>query len=389
MPALIMVRYGELALKGKNRGEFEKQLHRNLNGAVISLGGSVERMHGRFMVKGPQENLDAMINNLQKIFGVISVSPVRQTDLNLEKILDTALVAINNLSFRQGSTFRISARRANKEFPCQSPEICRLLGAHILKHHPQLQVNLDNPDLEISVEIGYEHAYIYLEQFPGPGGLPVGVTGKALLLLSGGIDSPVAGWLSMKRGLQIEALHFHSFPFTGKRSREKAATLSRKLSLYGGKIALHTINVAEIQKELRSKCAEELSIILLRRFMLRLAEKLSGERHLQALITGDNLGQVASQTLESIEVISHATGMLILRPLVGYDKLEIIKVARAIDTYETSILPYEDCCTLFVPAKPATRPKLSVVENEEARLSLDLLLDQAYATLTSEVVKRP
>jgi thiamine biosynthesis protein ThiI len=388
MLALIMVRYGEIALKGKNRGEFEKQLQRNLYGAVKALGGSVERMHGRFMVKGPLENLEGMLNSLQKTFGVISVSPVMQTSLAMEKIKDTALAAVDKIAPAQSSSFKISARRANKNFPCQSPEICRLLGAHILKHHPSLKVNLGNPDLEISVEIGYQHAYIYLEQLRGPGGLPVGITGRSLLLLSGGIDSPAAGWLSMKRGLRIEALHFHSFPFTGKRSLEKAATLCRKLSHYGGKIVLHTINVAEIQKELRSNCAGELSVILLRRFMLRLAERLSAERRLQALITGDNLGQVASQTLESINVISQSTKMLILRPLIGFDKLEIIKIAQDIDTYETSILPYEDCCTLFVPKNPATRPKLPVVEREEDRLNMERLLDQAYSTLISEAINR-
>lgn len=387
MQSLIMIRYGEIALKGKNRGEFEKRLQRNLKTAVEHLGGEVEKMHGRFMVKGPLENLKPMLSRLQKVFGVTSVSPVQDVELDFDAIKKTTLDTAVSLDPAPGSTFKISARRPNKKFPLPSPEIARLLGAHVLKHFPHLKVNLTEPDLEISVEAGYKKAYIYSKMLRGPGGLPVGVTGRSLLLLSGGIDSPVAGYLAMKRGLKTETLHFNSFPFTGKRSLEKVKTLGRKLAGFGGEIIFHTINVAEIQKELRQQCAEELSIILLRRMMLRLGQALSKKRHLKALITGDSLGQVASQTLESIEVVSQATSMLILRPLVGFDKHETVTLARQIDTYETSILPFEDCCTLFVPKNPATKPKLSFVESEEAKLDLDHLTEEALATLESETLE--
>ena len=264
-----------------------------------------------------------------------------------------------------------------------------MVGTLILENFPHLTVDLHNPGFDLTLEIGYNQAYIYMEQRPGPGGLPVGITGKALLLLSGGIDSPVAGWLSMKRGLSIEALHFHSFPFTSKHSQEKTADLCRRLANYSHKIVLHMISLTEIQKKLRQDCPAELGIILLRRMMLRLAKCLAEERKLQALITGDNLGQVASQTLESITVVSQVTDMLILRPLVGFDKAEIIKLAIDIDTYDLSVLPYEDCCTVFLPKNPVTKPKLSVVKRYEELLPLEAMLAEAYETLDTTIVRRP
>lgn len=382
-----MVRYGEIALKGRNRGEFEQQLHRNLKSSVKDFSGEVERLHGRFMVSGPQANLEPMLDRLSKVFGVVSISPVVEAELELTAIKKAIIDTVYDTEKHECS-FKIAARRANKDFPYESPELNRLLGEHVLEVFPKLSVSLTEPDFIISVEIGYSKAYIYLEQIPGPGGLPLGITGRSLLLLSGGIDSPAAGWLAMKRGLNVEALHFHSFPFTSMRSREKVVELGRKLSIYGRKIALHMISVTEIQKEIREKCPDELSVILLRRMMLRLAERLSEERGLKTLITGENLGQVASQTLESITVVNKATDMLILRPLISFDKGEIIQIAREIDTYETSILPYEDCCTIFLPKSPVTKPKRAVVERYEDNLDIAQLLSNAYNTLETEVIKR-
>ena len=386
MQALILVRYGEIALKGKNRGAFEKQLQRNLQAAVKSAGGTVERLHGRFMVKGPKSASEEMLGRLKKVCGVTSLSPVEATTLDLEAVKEAALSAAAGQNLAALSSFKVSARRANKKFALTSPEICRLVGAHLLKHLPGLKVDLEHPDFEIAIEIGYREAYVYLKRLKGPGGLPVGIAGRALLLLSGGIDSPAAGYLAMKRGLKIEALHFNSFPFTGKRSLEKAKTLSLKLAAFGGAIRFHTINVAEIQKELRLNCKESLNVILLRRMMMRLAEMLALKRRAKALITGDSLGQVASQTMESLDVVGRATDLLIIRPLLGFDKHEIVNLARTIDTYETSILPYEDCCTLFVPKNPVTRPKLHLTELEESHLDLEQLLANAFATLKSETL---
>ncbi len=386
MTAIIMVRYGEIALKGKNRGQFEQQLQRNLKAVVKDLSGEVERLHGRFMVTGPAENRDQMLEALSRVFGVVSVSPVTEAALDIDEIKKAAAAAVAKIAPGQQS-FKVSSRRANKRFAYDSPELNQLIGAHLLESFPELTVDLHNPGFKLTLEIGFSSAYLFLEQHPGPGGLPVGITGRGLLLLSGGIDSPAAGWMAMKRGLGIEALHFHSFPFTSRHSQQKAVDLSRKLARYAGKVALHMISVTEIQKELRSKCPEDLGVILLRRMMLRLSERLSQERKLQVLVTGENLGQVASQTLESIDVISQATQMLILRPLITYDKSDIIKVAQKIDTYDVSILPFEDCCTVFVPKSPVTKPKIAVVERYEENVELEKLLDDAYATLESKSIR--
>ncbi len=387
MPATIMVRYGEIALKGKNRSHFEQQFQNNLKRAVKAYQGRVEKIQGRFLVRVPEENRDLSVMRLSKIFGVVSVSSVKETSLEMEDIKRTALEMAGRIS-KGEKTFRIETRRANKNFPYPSPEVNIIIGAYLLDHFPNFSVNLNHPDFTLFIEISYNKAYLYLERIKGPGGLPVGISGKALLLLSGGIDSPVSGWLAMKRGLTLEGLHFHSFPFTSQRSQKKAIDLCRKLAEGGGNICLHMINMAEIQKELRAKCPEDLGIILLRRMMLRLAEKLSANRGLKALITGESLGQVASQTLESMVVIERATAMLILRPLLGMDKKEIVDKAVQIETYEISIRPYEDCCTLFLPQNPVTKPKLEAVENHERKLDLQQLINDALQTLKTVLVKR-
>lgn len=387
MPIKILVRYGEIALKGKNRGQFEQRLHRNIKTAIKGYSAEVTRLHGRFTVTGPDEHLDQILESLSRVFGVVSVSRIWETELDLDLIKETAVDIVNQLPPELG-TFKMSARRANKNFPYSSPEINRLLGSHLQQLFPLLKVNLDHPAFNLSIEIGYDKAFIYLDRLAGPGGLPVGITGRSLLLLSGGIDSPVAGWLAMKRGLIVEALHFHSFPFTSKRSQEKVFELSQKMALYCDKIPLHLISVANIQKEFKTNCPDDLSIILLRRMMLRLAELVSEKRSLQTIVTGENLGQVASQTLESIIVIAKVTEMLVLRPLVGMDKREIIDLAMKIGTYETSILPYEDCCTLFVPRSPVTKPKLDIIESHEARLDIGAMLEEAIDSMVTIIIKR-
>ncbi len=386
MAAKILVRYGEIALKGKNRGQFEQQLLRNLKAAVSGYGGEVTRMHGRFMVKGPEEQSDIMTSRLSRVFGVVSVSLVREAELDLEEIKALAAEMVGGFLPEQ-VTFKIETRRANKGFPYSSPQINQLLGAYLQQLNPNLVVDLKQPSFKLSVEIGYGKAYLYLDRVAGPGGLPVGITGRSLLLLSGGIDSPAAGWLAMKRGLTVEALHFHSFPFTSRRSQEKAVDLCRKLTLYINKMPLHMISVTAIQKELNASCPEDLGVILLRRMMYRLAEQVSYKRNLQTIVSGESLGQVASQTLESIDVIDRATKMLILRPLIGLDKKEIIDIAANIDTYEISILPYEDCCTLFLPKSPVTKPKIKVIEKYEALLNIESLLSEAMNSLETTIVK--
>ena len=387
MAAIIMIRYGEIALKGKNRHQFEQQLQNNLQEAVKEYLGTVEKIQGRFLVQVPKENLDFTLTRLSKVFGVVSLSSVKETTLELEAIKAAALEMAGRVRAGE-NTFRIETRRSNKNFPYPSPELNGIIGSYLLEHFPDLIVNLDHPGFTLSIEISSEKAYLYLERIKGPGGLPAGISGKALLLLSGGIDSPVAGWLAMKRGLALESLHFHSFPFTSQRSQQKAIDLCRKLTEGAGNICLHMINLAEIQKEIKAKCPEDLGIILLRRMMLCLAEKLSAERALKALVTGESLGQVASQTLESIAVTEKATDMLILRPLLGMDKKEIIDRAVQIETYDISIRPYEDCCTLFLPRSPVTKPKLEAVVNQERKLDLHELTSKALKSLETVVVKR-
>ncbi len=384
--ATILVRYGEIALKGKNRGQFELLLHRNLKDALQDLEATITRHHGRFSVHCPDTALQQATLRLSRIFGLVSFSPVCETALDIEAIKEAASGIVKDLPAGK-NTFKIRARRSNKEFPYNSPELNQILGAHLLQCFPDLSVKLDDPSFTLEVEIGYQKTYLSLERISGPGGLPVGSSGRALLLLSGGIDSPAAGWLALKRGLSLEAIHFHSFPFTSKRSQEKVVELCRKLVLYGYKTPLHQVSVTKIQEALRKNCPEELSVILLRRMMLRLAEKLSEQRGLKALVTGENLGQVASQTLDSIDAISKATRMLILRPLIGFDKLEITAIAEKIDTYETSILPYEDCCTLFVPTSPVTKPKLAIIERYEQNLDLDFLVEEALKTLETQIIR--
>jgi thiamine biosynthesis protein ThiI len=344
MQRKILIRYSEIALKGKNRHFFEQALSRNLKQAVKNTGTQIVRLHGRFLAVAPEGKTAAVMEKLQKVFGAVSLSEVFPASRDMAGIKETAAAVVASLP-RNLNTFKVETKRADKSFPLTSPEVNNAIGAFLLGQFPHLKVDVHQPLFTLFIEIGPEEILLYHDSIAGPGGLPVGASGKGLLLLSGGIDSPVAGWLAMKRGLSIEALHFHSFPFTSLRSREKAADLCRMLARYGHAVPFNLLSLTEVQKEIRARCPEELAIILLRRMMMRAAEALSRKRGLQALITGESLGQVASQTLESLNVISAATRMLILRPLIGMDKVEIVNRARAIDTYEISIRPYEDCCT--------------------------------------------
>jgi thiamine biosynthesis protein ThiI len=386
MPATFLIRYGEIALKGKNRSFFERTLFNNLKSALKGLDTRVFRMHGRFLVTGPAAEEEEITGRLSRVFGVVSVSIVTTAPLDLEAIKEKALELVESRPL-PGDSFKVEARRSNKSFPLTSPELNRIIGAAILETHPRLKVDLHDPSFRVFIEVGSKEAYLYHDRVAGPGGLPVGVTGRALLLLSGGIDSPVAGWMAMKRGLSLEALHFHSFPFTGRRSREKVIDLCRNLSLSGGKIRLHLVSVTDIQKEIHTRCPSELGIILLRRMMMRIAEELSRRRGLQALVTGESLGQVASQTLESMMVIDSVTSMLILRPLLGMDKHDIITLAEKTGTYEISIRPYEDCCTLFLPRHPATRPRMEKVVGAEAALDITGLTAAALDSVEAVLIE--
>lgn len=378
MYPLLLVRYGELSLKGRNRKNFEELLLTNIRSNLKDVPhGRITKTFGRIYLE-TKGNWEDVAQRLKRVFGIVSVSPVLRCELDIEAIKRGAVQLVEDTP---GLTFKVEARRPNKSFPLTSPEVCQALGGHLLPSFPHLSVNVHNPDFTVNVEIRQEGAFLYSQVIPCLGGLPAGSAGKGLLLLSGGIDSPVAGFLAMKRGVNVEGLHFHSYPFTSERSKEKVVELARRLAPYNarGSIKLWMAYFTEIQKALQQSSYPSLSITLMRRFMLRIAEALAVRENAFALITGDSLGQVASQTMESIHTINQVTNIPIYRPLIGMDKQEIINLATQIDTYETSILPYEDCCTVFVPKNPAIRPTIEQALRAEAELDVAGLVEEALA----------
>lgn len=386
MKALYLVRYGEIGLKGKNRRFFENALTANIRRALRGVAECrVQQRHSRNFVEVLSGDVLAVEARLQEVFGIVSISPVATAPLTLADINVVAQREFSKVA-KQGLRFKVNTRRANKQFPLRSPQVSAEVGAHLLESFPALVVDVHEPEAILDVEIREQEAYIYTRRLPGPGGLPVGVAGKGLLLISGGIDSPVAGWMTMKRGVKLEAIHFHSYPFTSERAKEKVIDLCRELARYGGKITLHVAHFTEIQKELRLKTPERLTVTLMRRMMFRIAERLAAQQGALALITGESLGQVASQTMESINVIERVTQIPVFRPLIGMDKQEIMTISRKIETYPISIRPYEDCCTIFLPDFPATRPRLKDVEAAEASLDLEALIAESLAkTETLEI----
>lgn len=388
-----MIRYGEIGLKGKNRPAFEKRLMGNISRALKDTGPArVQRVYGRILVESAAEPA-RVLDKLSKVFGIVGIGPALRLPLDEEAICEGALAALKDAAASIKNTpgtpltFKVEARRSNKQFPRTSPELNGLIGGYLLKNYPGLTVDVHNPQIRVRVEIREKNAFIYAADIPGVGGLPVGAGGKALLLLSGGIDSPVAGWMAMKRGIEIEAVHFHSFPFTGEKSLEKVRDLCRALTAYTARIKLHVVYFTDIQKDIQKNCPEELRVTIMRRMMFRLAGRIAGRREALALVTGESVGQVASQTLESMRVINQVIDLPVLRPLVGMDKLEIIHRAQEIGTYDISVLPYEDCCTLFLPKHPATRPRPEQAEEAEKPLAVEDLLAGALERTVVEDIR--
>jgi len=365
---LLLLRYGEIGLKGKNRYVFEQRLVKNIRQALADLlPRKISHSFGRIYVE-LFDDKESVIERLERVFGLVSMSPAVVAPLCFEAIQSAAGKVLQ--SGPVVSTFKVETKRPNKKFPLQSPEINREVGHYLLNQNPRLKVDVHQPDRVITIEVRDQEAYIFGEAFKGPGGLPVGVTGQGLLLLSGGIDSPVAGWLGMKRGLKLVALHFYSYPFTGERSKEKVVHLCKRLADYGGEIKLHIAPFTDIQQSIRRHCREELYVTIMRRMMFRIAEKIAGRDKIPALVTGESLGQVASQTLYSMYAINEAVRLPVLRPLITMDKTEIIQLARLIKTFDISIRPYEDCCTLFIPRHPAIRPRMDKVYASDAVLAV-------------------
>ncbi|TCS83978.1 tRNA uracil 4-sulfurtransferase ThiI [Tepidibacillus fermentans] len=373
----ILVRYGEIALKGKNRYRFEDRLLQNIRNVLRDLPQiKVTKTFGRIYVELHGASHDVVIERLKNVFGLVSFSPVKRTDLDVEDIKRTSLELLQQVK-PFPKTFKVETKRPYKLFPLSSPELTYEVGAYILRNTENLTVNVHQPDTVVNIEIREEGVFIYSQTIPGVGGMPGGSSGKALVLLSGGIDSPVASWYAMKRGLQLEGIHFHTYPVTSEESIQKVIDLVKVLSNYTGQFRLHLVPFLEIQKEIKKYSQESYNITIMRRMFLRIAEQFAKRQHALALVTGESLGQVASQTLESMYTINHVVRIPILRPLITMDKLDIIEVARKIGTYEASVRPFEDCCSLFVPKNPTTKPLVTRAEFIEQKMEVDKLINDA------------
>lgn len=364
MRELIMVRYGEIYLKGQNRPYFLRLLVKRVNEAARPFGATVWLHDSRLIVSG-MDDINACMERIRHVFGVHSVCPAIEMD---KGDFDAVMQKAAELMQGKSGTFKVIARRSDKRYPLDSPEINARIGAYVLAHVPGLTVDVKNPEHVLSVEIR-DWAYLYATVLPGVGGMPVGSNGKAALLLSGGIDSPVAGYLIAKRGVELVAVHFHSFPYTGERSKEKVLTLAGILSSYACGIKVFVVPFTEIQMAIHEKCPPDHTTLIMRRFMMRIADRIAGKEGAQALVTGESIGQVASQTMEALVCTDDAASRPVFRPLIGFDKAEITQWAERIGTYETSCLPYEDCCTVFTPRHPVTHPRLERVHAAEQSLT--------------------
>ena len=377
---IFIVRCGEVALKGMNKPYFERILVERIRKNLKNIKGSkVSRKEGLIFVRTPLESdTKEVIAEISKVFGVSSVSPAFEVESNLDAIGLKAVEFMNSMIENESmKTFKVEAKRADKNFPIKSPEIAARVGACVLKGCKVLKVDVHNPDCHLFVDLRVDKTYIYTEKINGLGGLPLGTNGRGMVLLSGGIDSPVAAWMMAKRGMVIDAVHFHSYPYTSPRAQQKVEELAEIISSYCGKINMTVINLLPIQEEIVNNCPEDETTILVRRFMMRIAEKIALKQKDLMLITGENLGQVASQTAEALVVTDQSVELPVMRPLIGMDKVEIMDMAKKIGTYEKSIEPYEDCCTVFLPKHPVTKPRLEKILNSESKLDVDRLVDMA------------
>lgn len=380
----FLIKYAEIGVKGKNRYLFEEALVKQIKYALKKAEGefAVRRTDGRIYVDALTEfDYDETVENLQKVFGISGICPVVHVeDEGFEKLGEAVVRYIDDVYPDKHKTFKVAARRARKNYPLNSMEINMELGGILLDVYPEMRVDVHKPDILLNVEIR-DMIYLYSEIIPGPGGMPVGTGGKAMLLLSGGIDSPVAGWMIAKRGVKIDAVYFHAPPYTSERAKQKVVDLAKKVAAYTGPIYLHVINFTDIQLYIYDKCPHDELTIIMRRYMMRIAEHIARQTECLGLITGESIGQVASQTMHSLAATNEVCTMPVYRPLIGFDKMEIVEVSEKIDTYETSILPYEDCCTIFVAKHPVTKPNLNIIRKHEKNLQekIEELVETAIA----------
>ncbi len=379
MNRVIIIRYSEIFLKGKNRGYFERMFETNMKNALKDLNCRLTHQTGRYLVEDFDESeTEEIVDRLKKVFGLHTMSVAYETESDLDSIFEAA-----KLVCKPTGTFKVESHRGDKRYPLTSVELSRVLGGRILSEFHNLKVDVHNPSFTVRADIRENgKALVFGEYIDGPGGMPVGTAGKGMLLLSGGIDSPVAGYMMAKRGMRVDCLHFHSYPYTNMQAKEKVVDLARILSRYTCGTKLYTVSVTHIQEEIHEKCKPQLMITLLRRFMYRIAERLAIRKEAQCLITGESLGQVASQTIEGVTSSNSVVEKLpVLRPLIGFDKNEIIEKSVKMNAYETSILPFEDCCTVFLPDFPAIKPKLSEIEREESKLDVEGLIAESFESM--------
>ncbi|MFB7301978.1 tRNA uracil 4-sulfurtransferase ThiI [Heyndrickxia sporothermodurans] len=382
----ILIRYGELSTKGKNRNHFITHLKRNIRGVLKEFKNiTIQGGHDRMFILLNGEDSEPIMEELSKVFGIQSFSLAVKVEKQIDEMKEVGLTLVKQL-YQEGATFKVSTRRGDKSFKLDTNDINHAIGSYILTNLEGIKVNVKNPDINLIVDVRRDGVYMSSEIIRGAGGLPVGSSGKAMLMLSGGIDSPVAGYLTMKRGVKVEAVHFYSPPFTSERAKQKAIDLAQKMAAYNGFVKMHIVPFTKIQEIIHKQIPEGYSMTATRRMMLRITDEIRRMNSGLAIVTGESLGQVASQTLESMIAINDVTATPILRPLISMDKLEIIDIAKQIDTFEISNLPYEDCCTIFTPPAPKTRPKLDKMQYFETKVDFESLIQEAVQNVETIIV---
>ncbi|NMS90853.1 tRNA 4-thiouridine(8) synthase ThiI [Clostridioides difficile] len=386
---ILIVKYGEIGVKGKNRYIFENRLIRNIRNMLKPIGKfNVYKEYGRIYVDLEDYDYEEVIEEVRKVFGIVGVCPGVRAKKDYDTLKEIALTMLEEKIEAGYKTFKVESRRGDKSFRLTSQEMSMDIGGYLLsKVGDKINVDVRNPEVKIKCEYREFHTMVYSDTIPGYGGLPLGTNGRAMSLLSGGIDSPVATWMVAKRGMEVEAVHFHSYPFTSERSQEKVKDLAKILAKYCGRVRLHKVNILEIQKAIGENCNEEEATILSRRFMMRIAQRLSEKRHCDALITGESIGQVASQTIQGLTCTNAVVDLPVFRPLIAMDKSDIVDIAKKIGTFETSIIPEEDCCSVFSPRKPVTKPRLEKIEKSETALDIDRLVQDAIDKIEVEDIE--
>lgn len=392
MNEVLIIKYGEIILKGLNRPVFEDRLFKIIRRRLKDLGEfKITKFQAAVYIEAKDESFDydEAVERLKKVFGILYICRAKKCEKEMDAIKVQALLCYED-AYEEGKTFKVEVKRQDKRFSLKSPEIQQIVGNAIFeKHYKTAKVDVKNPDISVMIEIREEGAYVYAKREKGPGGLPIGINGKCALMLSGGIDSPVAGYMIAKRGVELIGVHFHSYPYTSERAKEKVINLAKKLSEYAGRIELFVVPFTDIQLMINEKAQNDMLVLLMRRYMMRIAERIAADNGAKAIVTGESLGQVASQTIESMNVTNEVVSMPVFRPLIGMDKEEITVISRRIDTFETSIQPYEDCCTVFVPKHPKTKPRVEEIREEELKLGdMDKLVEEAIKNTEKIIITR-